>query len=140
MGNYQTANDVENNNSNVYNANASYSYAVAPTHFSLAAGANVNINSYQGLDNTGIGPNVSITKGLMENKVRTSLGFNRLDFLNGGDIVTTTNNVRLSLSYTLKKKHSFSANGAWLAKNDQVRNEKFQEIRGTIQYSYRFSK
>jgi len=138
MGNYQTANDVLDNHSEMYNASTGYSYGLNSVGFNTSVFLNINVNSFTGMDNLGVGPTLSFSKLFLNKKLRTSIAFNRLDFLNKGKSMNKTTNSRLTAAYTLQKKHSFSLNLVFLDRDDLIGDKHFQEFTGTLGYGYRF--
>ena len=138
MGNYQTANDIQENSSELYNGNLNYSYSHVPSGLALNAGINANINSFQGLDNFGWGPIVGISRAFFNKALRTSLNAAYLKYANAGTPVNHTINTTMNLNYRLKKKHSFGLTAAYITKEDFQGGQSFSEYRGSLKYGYSF--
>jgi len=138
-GNFQGVTGLDENNSTVYVANLNYSMSFPKIGFTSAVAFNYNVNSFQGLDNPGLGTTLTLSKTLFKKELRTNLSVSQLSFVNGGTIVDRTLNIRPSLSYTFNKKHQFSFNYNLIQKENNPNNINFTESRAVIQYGYNFS-
>ncbi len=138
MGNYQHANDLQQNESSLINGNLNYSINDQVTGLAIAVGVSGNINSMQGVENFGYGPVVSISKPFFEKQVRASINGNMLSYQNSGVKQFDTFNGALNLNYTLKKKHNFGTSVSYIRKDDKIADNSFEEVRASIKYGYSF--
>lgn len=137
-GTYQEAFDVQDNGSLMYLGTLGYTLGKPAIGLTATLLLNANINSITGLNNPGFGPTISASKTLFQKKVRTSLTLNQLNVTSNGKVVDKTNNATMSISYSLKKSHSFGLNGSLIDKQSELTNQFFQEYRLAFQYGYRF--
>ncbi len=136
----QLVNDIAENNSSLHMTNAGYSMSFPEKGLNSSIAANYNANSHIGLENPGYGATLSLGKKLFKKKVDLTMAVSQLNFSNSGQVVDRTQNVRTSIRYTLKKKHSTSLNLNYIDKVNVLQNIDFTEYRITLQYGYNFSK
>ena len=112
--------------------------SVIPIDLSATTAINYNLNTFEGLNNAGIGPMLTISKQCFKRAVQLGSSFSMLQYKNGKDIINETMSGRISCAYTFKKKHRFLLQATHIAKNDKIRDVKFHENRISIEYSFYF--
>lgn len=136
--NYQTANDAQNNTSEVYNLNLNYGLSIPSLLITVSVGLNGNINSFQGIENIGWGPMASFSRPFFDRQVKFAINSSLLTYQNGAALANRTFTIGSTLNYTLLKKHSFGLTYNFLSRKDFIGIQSFKENRAGIKYNFRF--
>ncbi|MDF9800461.1 hypothetical protein OKW21_005724 [Catalinimonas alkaloidigena] len=141
---YQQANDVNpqqhrNEQASYYfSNNMAYRISIVPTSLGVSLGGNFYYSVLQEINTTTIGPLLSVSKGFLERKLRSSLstGFNQVlhNMIASSQVLTA----RLSGSYSYQKSHRFSLNLNLLNNFPTDEKEAFTEFTATVRYGYTF--
>lgn len=141
---YQQANDVIPKQlpgeqiSYYYSNNMAYRISIIPTDLGLSLGGNFHYSVLQEINTTTVGPLLSISKGFLEKKLRSSIStsYNRVlqNMIASSQVLTA----RMSGSYSYQKNHRFSLNLNLLNNFPTGEKEAFTEFTATARYGYTF--
>lgn len=131
---------AENSGSQFYNVNTSYSISLIPSNLTLALSYNLNQNKAPKLDLLTRGPTASISKSLMERKLRLTLSTSYNTSVVGGEKQSSITNVRGNINYVAAKKHNLGLSMMVVNRNAIGENgpSTFTEYTATLNYSYSF--
>ena len=141
--NYQNLEDLldnENTGRSIdnYTGNLTYSLNMRERNSQMSISLLGNQNVIEGRETQRIGGNVRFTKRVMDKKmnITSTVGYtsNFLNQVSDGASIT----VRLGLRYRIKSKYTASFNMNYLNRNGGSRA--FQEIRGSLRFTYLFPK
>lgn len=142
---YQDASDKQggveqNSGSQFYMANAAYSLNIVPQNMAVTVAFNYNKNQTADINATTMGPTIGVNRTFFEKKMRSAASVSMNNAYTNSTLTNRVVNLRLTGSYSLKKKHSF--NLSMVALNRETKREEgaqaFTEFTGTFGYSYRF--
>lgn len=130
-GSFQNANEetdtesAPDTDSRYYSGSASYRYTMTQKGLSLMSGVNFYQNELAGLTSTTIGPNLSVSKTMLDKTLRNTLsaGYNHQDNGNGNERKVL--NVRLGVSY-----NPVQSKGNMPSKKENRNNDKDQQYPG----------
>jgi hypothetical protein len=133
------AGEIQDTGSRFINGNLAYTYQITPLQLGFTAAVNTNVSTAGDLSSTTVGPTIAVTKSLMERKMQTnaSVSYNTqmINDVRNNTIV----NVRLTASYRIQKRHSFSLSGIVLNKKSEITTApSFTEYTATLGYNYNF--
>ncbi|MEX2336125.1 MAG: hypothetical protein WD555_02500 [Fulvivirga sp.] len=143
---FQDASDeqggVEQNSGNqFYMANAAYSLTLVPRNLTITGSFNYNKNKAAAINTTTLGPTLSVSKSMLERKMRIGVSSSWNESYTNGENVSRIANLRANGGYSIKKKHNI--NVSMVAVNRKTHGEGgtqgFTEFTGTVGYSYNFS-
>lgn len=145
-GNYQKADDEQNGEatnagSAFYNANMGYTINFVPSNTSVTLNVNANRNESFTSVNSIFGPTLALSKTFFDRKIRTSLSSSWNASYIDADLANRILNIRLTNSFTIKKKHSINMSAVYLNRlqtNNLNTAPEFNEFTGTVGYNYRF--
>lgn len=141
--NYQNLEDLlddENTGRSIdnYTGNITYSLSLKERNAQLSISMLGNQNIIQERETQRIGGNLRFTKKMMDKKLRltstVSYTKNFLNQLDDGESITG----RFGLAYRIKKQYTASCNLNYLNRKGGTRS--FQEFRGSVKFTYIFSK
>lgn len=125
--------------SHFFNGNISHRFGLLKYNAFLNTSLSFSEMRNDNLESTTLGPVVTLGKNLLKNKLRLSIGTSYLvtyvDQKQNGDIINT----RITCSYKVNKNHSFRLFA--INANRKFTNgsrPSYSEIRGGVQYRYRF--
>nr|WP_299172760.1 hypothetical protein [uncultured Allomuricauda sp.] len=121
--------------STFHNANVAYTLGLPSRGMSITTAMNGTLNTIGRDESTTWGPTLVVNNKFFENTMNTSFGISH-NRSNGISANTQISNFRATISYVLKKKHSFNLNAIQLFKN--LGSGKNQEITITLGHSYNF--
>ncbi|RRB02840.1 hypothetical protein [Larkinella rosea] len=154
---YQSGNDrqgTQQQGTRLYNASLTYSHSLRSQHLSLAAALNLSRNELQSFNNHLWGPSLIVNKAWKEEKLRVS---GSLTYSRATTHLTEDRpyappptgqlwNGRVSLGYTMAKKHQWQLSLIGLARpattsaDPAVRIQPaFRELTATLGYRYQFT-
>lgn len=129
-----------NSGSQFYNVSGSYSLSFVPTNLTLSFSYNLNQNKAPLMDLLTHGPTASVSKALMDRKLRLTLSTSYNSTSQQGIRQATISNIRSNANYVLARKHNFGL--SLMAVNRDTTQEmgpaSFTEFTGTLIYSYSF--
>jgi hypothetical protein len=143
-GSYQIANEtpqanVPSNDSKFYTGNLAYRYTKVSSNISITAAFNYNKGEITNITTLSLGPNVSITKAFFEKKLRCTFTTTYNQMLQNEVLQNNVLNVRINGSYSVQKKHTFSANLVSLRRfSVDGTKPDFDELTATVNYGYSF--
>lgn len=130
----------QNSGSQFYNLSTSYALSFIPTHLNLSFSYNLNQNKSSMMDLLTHGPTASVSKALMDRKLRLTLSASYNTTSLEGSQQSTVTNVRSNATYVLAKKHNLGL--SMITVNRSNTSERgpasFTEYTGTLTYSYSF--
>lgn len=140
---YQAANNSQDGgaaasgNSQFYNGSSSYTLAFPKRHLTFSGHFNATFNTIGADEILTLGPSLSVSKGFLDNSLRTTAAVSYNSNQNNGITDAQITNLRLNSAYALKKKHNFT-----LALLSQFRTgvSTAQDITATFGYNYTFDK
>jgi hypothetical protein len=137
-GSMQEATDNNGTASTFYSLSLGEQMKVAQVWQLTLSGA-YNKNFTSGNENSSIGPVMNLNRAFLEGKIRSALGVAVLNSYTGSTQVSQVQNLSLTNSLRVAKKHSFAVNLYYL-KNKEVSEEgtDFSEIRAMVNYNYSF--
>lgn len=125
--------------SDFYTGNLAYRSTRSSANISYTGSVNYNKGNVGGVPTLSWGPNLSVTKALLNKKLRTTLTTTYNQMLQNDLPQGKVLSIRFSGSYTADKKHVFSLNLASLKKFAvDDRSPNFSEYTGTVNYGYSF--
>lgn len=139
---HDTQGDVEQNTGmEFYNFNTAYSLNFVPSSTMISIAFNGNLNSRVGFNSTTMGPTVSLSKLFLDKKIRSSLSSSYNTAYTNGQKMNAIFNVRLSGSYTIRKKHNLNIGAVMMDRSNKTAtsSQTVMEFTGTLGYSYSFS-
>lgn len=132
----------QNSGSTFYNMNTAYSINLVPKNFTISAAINYSLNKAFDTRSTTVGPSISVSKSLLDKKLRISGSCSANDTYNGSSLQSRIINLRATGGYAIKQKHNF--NLSMVALNRNTRSETgandFMEFTATLGYSYSFGR
>jgi hypothetical protein len=131
---------VQNSGSRFYNFNTSYSLGFVPSNFLVSLSFNVNQNRGPAMDLVTRGPSVSMTKSLLQRKLKLVLSSAFNNSLSEGKSINRIVNVRANAGYTAGKKHTLNVGIVVVNRNSNISTgpRSFAEYTGTLTYAYAF--
>ncbi|MBL0739662.1 hypothetical protein [Chryseolinea lacunae] len=142
---FQNAADKQGGNnrggSQFYNFNSGYSLGLVPKNLTFSFMLNGNINRSPALNTFTVGPTASVSKMLMEKKLRIMVSSSYNTAYSNGEHNASLLNGRVSGTYTVKKKHNLNLSMAMINRASQAATsaKTFTEFTGTLGYSYAFA-
>lgn len=138
-GSIQDAEDNQQTNTTFYNINTGLQMQPLPK-LKTVLSFTYNRNQTEPAVNTTYGPVLSVGKNIFQNKVTTSLSVNFLSNYLNGEQVGDTKSLRFNSNMKLSKKQSLALSVFYVTSERSTDTEqvKFSEIRGSLNYSYRF--
>jgi hypothetical protein len=135
--------DIEQNTGNIfYNLNSAYSVSLIPRNFTISAAFNYSLNKALDTRSTTLGPSISVSKSLLDKKLRLSGSCSGNDTYNEGSLANRVISIRFNSAYTILQKHNL--NLGMVALNRNLRKEsgssEFTEFTATLAYSYSFGR
>lgn len=144
-GSFQIANEtaqydtLPDNTSRFSSGVLSYRYAFIPGNWSASFAVNVNRSELAGSESFTFGPNLILSKSLLQKKLRCSFSSSFNQVRNKSVVTGKVINLRLSGNYAVNKKHTFSLNLVTLRKFASAEDQKsFTEFTSTLNYGYSF--
>lgn len=132
-----------NSGSQFFNLNTAYSYGITPKNLNMTLAFNANVNESPMLSTSTLGPSFSLTKSLLDKKLRSTLSTAYNVSRANGSITNQVFNVRVGGNYTFKEKHNFNLNIVVLNRRSNAEASSasaFTEGTATLAYSYSFSR
>lgn len=126
-----------NSGSRFYNMNTFYSVLFIPANFSMVISCNASRNYSQLNDLFTMGPSLSVSKALLQKKLRLGLSSAYNSTFTSGEAVAAIVNVRMNGSYLIGRKHNLNL-GLVMVHRDSENMTSFEEYTGTLSYSYSF--
>lgn len=123
------------NASTFHNANLAYSLGFPTKGMNISVALNATLNTIGRDESTTWGPSLGINNKFLDNTLNTSFGISH-NRSNGIEVDTQITNLRTTVSYLLKKKHSFNLNAIQLFKN--LSSGRNRELTITLGHSYSF--
>jgi hypothetical protein len=138
-GNYQKANDTQENNSIFYNINSGYQFGLVPQGLNVTLSATYNNSDIKEINTKSVGPNLGVSKLLFKKKIRSTLGATHLQTYSNGDLTGTNSMLRFSNSYKKGKHHTVSMDLTYLTRSVKAgTGTSFSEFRGSLIYGFTF--
>jgi hypothetical protein len=143
---YQNASDkqgdVKQNSGLIFlNGNVGYLLTLTASQTNISLSFNGTINQGSQLQSKTIGPVASLSKSLLQRKLRLTLSTSYNSSYTNGLHQNNIFNSRLSANASVKKKHNFTASAVFV-KRDFLTTENarsYAEFTGTLGYTYSFS-
>ncbi|MEM9337884.1 MAG: hypothetical protein AAGA66_04095 [Bacteroidota bacterium] len=140
----EQANLEQPTGSTFYLFSGNYSLGLVPQKMNVSVAANYNKNDAPGMVTETIGPSLSASKSLMENKanVSASLSWNqsRTNGISNGSVTS----FRIGGRYLLKERHNLNLNVTTVNRsfpeNEATVNTDYTELTATLGYSYSFNR
>jgi hypothetical protein len=135
--------DVDQNSGSVfYNMNTAYSLSLTPKAFTISIAFNYSMNEALDLRSTTLGPSVSVSKSLLDKKLRISGSCSGNDTYSNGNLQNRIINVRGTGAYTIQQKHNFNLSMVALMRSTKSESgsKDFSEFTATLGYSYSFGR
>jgi hypothetical protein len=130
----------QNSGSTFYNLNTAYIVNIVPKNVTISTAVNYSLNEAFDTRSTTVGPSVSISKSMLDKKLRVSGSCSANDTYNNNLRQSRIISIRATGGYALKQKHNF--NLSMVALNRTTRSETvsndFIEFTATLGYSYSF--
>jgi hypothetical protein len=137
--NFQGANDNDNSKTTFWNWLSSYQYSIIPTDLSFSLSFNLSRNVSTGFENLVAGPTLTVTKGLLQRKMRLNASGSLLNSYAGGELLSGNLNLRGMMSYRVAMSHNLGLNIMYLNRNSQQAGApSFSEFRAGLNYNYTF--
>jgi hypothetical protein len=112
---------------------------IVPKSITITSSVNGNQSELGEKKTLMVGPTIALTKGLMENKIKSTLSTSWNKSYTNAIGGTRILNVRVNGTYVFKKKHNFNINLITLYRNPNSSAQKgFTEFTGTLGYSFSF--
>jgi hypothetical protein len=138
-GNYQKANDTQENNSVFYNVNSGYQFGYVPIGLNVTLSATYNNSDIKEINTKSVGPNLGVSKHLFKKKIRSTIGATHLQTYSNGDLTGTNSMLRFSNSYKKGKHHTVSMDLTYLTRSVKAgTGTSFSEFRGSLIYGFTF--
>ncbi|TAF72257.1 MAG: hypothetical protein EAZ53_16725 [Bacteroidetes bacterium] len=137
--NFQKADDNKGVGTTFYNINTGLTNKLPYAKLDVNSSVNFtsNLTAVQRLIN--VGPILSLTRPIVNNKIKLSLSSSFLNTIINGSLTGNIINSRFSATYTFLKKHNLSFELVYVVRNSNISNPKsFQEMRGGLNYSWGF--
>jgi hypothetical protein len=110
-----------------------------PLDAGLSASLNLNQSESPGIRSLAIGPNLTLNKGWLEKKLRTSFGSSLSTLITNQKTTNRVLSLRLDGSYAYEKIHQFSLNAVLLRRFASASSTvSFTEFTTTFSYNYSF--
>ena len=141
---YQQANEtsqgtaVGDQTSYYYSGNAAYRLSMVPRNLSVSIGGNVYHSILSEMQTTTAGPLVSLSKGFLEKKLRSTLSTGYNQVITQPEASSRVLTTRVSSGYTWLKHHRLSFNLNLLNSLSTGEKEGFSEWTATARYGYTF--
>jgi hypothetical protein len=131
---------TQNSGTMFYNMNTSYSVNITPKDLTVSASFNYSLNQAMGSNSSTLGPSISVSKSLMEKKLRISGSCSGNDTYLAGSLTNRVMSIRGNTGYAVKQKHNFSLSIVALTRTSKKETgaEGFREFTATLGYSYSF--
>ena len=138
-GSIQDATDNQQTNTTFYNVNSGLQMQPLP-NLKTVLSFTYNRNETEPAINTTYGPVLSLGRNLFQNKVTTSLSVNFLSNILNGEQVGQTKSIRFNSNMKVSQKQSLALSVFYVnsERSTDAEQVKFSEIRGSLNYSYRF--
>ncbi len=139
--NYQRSSEEQNGadtlgSSGFYNMSAMYGYSLVPLALTLSLSMNASISNMPGIDNTTIGPSLSLNKLMFEKKLRNTLAVSYNRSYTNGDAINRIFNIRAGCGYRLGKHHNLSLNLTYMNRRTLAgEHDAINEFIGSFIYS-----
>ncbi|RUA33798.1 MAG: hypothetical protein DSY77_08405 [Bacteroidetes bacterium] len=127
--------------SKFYNSNLGFSNQWKELGLNIFTSFNASWQEAGEINNTTLGPVLSVNKSMFEKKLRLSLTSAFNNSYAQSNLTNTVFNCRLSAAYQYKEKHNISFTNAFLARNtpqDDGSTNKSTQLNGTLTYTYQF--
>jgi hypothetical protein len=133
---------TQNSGSTFYNLNAAYNLNLVPKNLTISGAFNYSLNESMDLRSSTLGPSVSVSKSLMDKKMRITGSCSANNSYTSGALTNTVMTFRASGGYTMKQKHNLNLNLVTLNRTVKQENgsDDFNEFTATLGYSYSFGK
>ncbi|MFZ5973069.1 MAG: hypothetical protein ACOYXA_15890 [Bacteroidota bacterium] len=132
---------VQNSGSRFYNLNTSYVISWVALQLNSSLAYNLNRNESQVMDVTTHGPSVSVSKTMMERKLRLAFSSAYNTSVASGESQFRILTLRSNAGYTIQKKHQFNLGLAAVNRaggSGSEGTDAFTEFTGTLTYNYSF--
>ena len=122
--------------SNFYNAGASYIINITPIGLTCNASLNYNRNEMTGAGSSTFGPVIGLSKSFLDKTLRTSLTMSYSTSRTENFPSSNIFNIRMGLTYSLKKKHNFNMNVLYQRRESP--SKLYNTLNFTFGYVYNF--
>ena len=130
---------AQNSGSRFYNINTSYTVSWLPLQMNVHVAYNLSRNESAQMSLTTHGPSTSLSKTMLQKKLRLSLT-GALNTSGSEGTLTRIINVRNQVGYRLRDKHQISAGLVMVSRQSRGMEtaRSFTEFTGTLNYNYSF--
>lgn len=130
---------AQNTGTRFYNLNTAYAVNFTEKKLTFMAAVNGAINAGRMFHTSTWGPNVGLTKLLLQGKFRTTLSSSYNRSYSQGTAQTAVANVRLNGSIVVRRKHHLTLTAVMVSRTAlEKAGKSFREFTGTAGYSYSF--
>ncbi|MFT4974007.1 MAG: hypothetical protein ACI9JY_003221, partial [Saprospiraceae bacterium] len=137
IGNARDEYSINETTTRFYNTGIAYRLGITPQKLAFQFGLNYTLNNSNLLKSTNVGPSVSVSKKLLDNKIRVRYLISYLANIMEGQSDFGILNNRFFLNYNIFKKHQLRTSIGVLRKMDNASNS-YTEVRGTMGYQLSF--
>lgn len=137
---FQNASDNKKVSTLFYNINTGYSTKLPEKKVDISTSINFSSNISQQNRLINIGPVLTISKPIINEKIKITFNTSYQTSINNGKINGGIFNNRLSATYNFKKKHNFTFDVVFLMRKQTQNNQdrSFREIRFGLNYGWSF--
>ena len=146
-GTFQKASEYQdqvqtNSGATFISTNVAHNLSFVKTNTAISISINYSQSRASLLTTTTVGPTLSVRRGFLKNKLKSSISASLNNSYTNGTLINTNYNLRINVGYTWQKKHNFNLTGAVIARN--ARNittdikTKTSEYTVTLGYTYNF--
>lgn len=144
---FQDVSNAGSNNQRVatgtqfYNGVASFNRSLTPQALNMTFSWNTNVNELGSSRSILLGPTVTISKALLEKKLKLTTSTSWTNSINNGKKVNDIMNLRFGGTYTVKKKHNFNLTASLIHRENnrsETRQPNFTEYTANMGYGYTF--
>lgn len=130
----------QNSGSQFLAINTSYNFNITPKQFGAAVVFNLNRSEMASVVSTTMGPTLSVSKGLLEKKMKVSVSTSLNQTKSNGEKTGRFLNFRLASNYAVKKNQNLQASFTTLNRvsKSNTTEKRFTEYTGSISYTYSF--
>jgi hypothetical protein len=129
---------TKGNSSQFYNFSGSYSRTNTKKGQTISAAMNMTYNTIAANKIITLGPSLTYNKKLFKDKVMLGSSVCYNQNMSNGSVLSRVIAMRANTGYTIKKKHNFTLNGAFMMRNGGTQPA-VHDITTTLAYCYNFS-
>lgn len=137
IGNARDEYSINETTTRFYNTGLMYRLGITPQKLAFQFGFNYTLNNSNSLKSINVGPSISVSKKILDDKIQVRYLIAYLNNSMEGQSDFGILNNRLYLSYKVLKKHQIKTSIGVLRKIDKNDNS-YTELRGTMGYQLNF--